>query len=189
VLAIAEACWPEGLQPGQDSPVVLELDPEESDIERLKELGYKVFTSCSSLRGYFRRRNQEAAGPEAAPPSPAENAVTSVAPSAPAPAISPAPEVRAAFERAMKDVYIRAKKEANYTATYFLTMLSSYGGLETARRLLASSEVSSGFAALYERGRLDLTVEALVVKPKFADLFTDEEVDTARRRLEQLGYS
>ena len=32
VLAIAEACWPEGLQPGQGSPVVLELDPEESDL-------------------------------------------------------------------------------------------------------------------------------------------------------------
>ena len=27
-LAIAEACWPEGLQPGQGNPVVLELDPE-----------------------------------------------------------------------------------------------------------------------------------------------------------------
>ena len=34
------------------------------------------------------------------------------------------PEVRAAFERAMRDVYVRAKKEANYTASYFLTMLS-----------------------------------------------------------------
>ena len=88
----------------------------------------------------------------------------------------------------MKDVYVRAKKEANYTATYFLSMLSDYGGLGTARRLLASSEVSSGFAALYERERLDLTVEALVVKPEFAGLFTDEEVDIARHRLDQLGY-
>jgi len=50
VLAIAEACWPEGLQPGQGSPVVLELDPEESDLSRLTELGYEVFTSTDSLR-------------------------------------------------------------------------------------------------------------------------------------------
>jgi hypothetical protein len=62
VLAIAEACWPEGLQPGQGDPVVLELDPMESDLARLKELGYEVFTSVDSLRGYVRRRNQEAAG-------------------------------------------------------------------------------------------------------------------------------
>jgi hypothetical protein len=49
VLAIAEACWPEGLQPGQGDPVLLELDPEEADLPRLRELGYEVFTSidCS----------------------------------------------------------------------------------------------------------------------------------------------
>ena len=67
-------------------------------------------------------------------------------------------------------------------------MLSSYGGLGTAQRLLASTEVSSGFAAMYERDRLDLTVEALVIQPKFASLFTDEELDIARQRLDQLGY-
>jgi hypothetical protein len=87
----------------------------------------------------------------------------------------------------MKDVYVRAKREANYTAGYFLTMLSNYGGLGTAHRLLASSEVSTGFTALFERGRLDLTVEALVMKPAFAGLFTEDEVDTARQRLRQLA--
>jgi hypothetical protein len=60
VLAIAEACWPEGLQPGQGDPVILELDP--ADLARLKEIGYEVFTSLDSLRGYVRRRNREAAG-------------------------------------------------------------------------------------------------------------------------------
>jgi hypothetical protein len=89
----------------------------------------------------------------------------------------------------MKDIYARAKSEANYTATYFLGMLSNYGGLETAHRLLAATELSSGFTALFERGRLDLTVEALVVRPKYADLFTEEELDIAQRRLDQLGYS
>jgi hypothetical protein len=62
VLSIAEACWPEGLQIGQGKAVVLELDPEESDIARLEELGYEVFTSTESLRGYVHRRNREAAG-------------------------------------------------------------------------------------------------------------------------------
>jgi hypothetical protein len=71
VLAIAEACWPEGLQPGQGDPVVLELDPAEADLPRLRELGYEVFTSIDSLRGYVHRRNQEAAG-AAAEPLPAQ---------------------------------------------------------------------------------------------------------------------
>jgi hypothetical protein len=65
VLTTAEACWPEGLQPGQGDPVILELDPAEADLPRLKELGYEVFTSIESLHGYVRRRNQEAAGPVA----------------------------------------------------------------------------------------------------------------------------
>ena len=63
VLAVAEACWPEGLQPGQGNPAILKLDPAEADLPRLKEIGYEVFTSIESLRGYVHRRNQEAAGP------------------------------------------------------------------------------------------------------------------------------
>jgi hypothetical protein len=183
-LAIAEACWPEGLQPGQGSPVVLELDPGESDLARLEELGYEVFISTDSLRGYVRHRNQEAAGPVEEPVGPAENAEDPAS----APDAEPGLDVRTEFERAMKNVYLRAKSEANYTATYLVGMLSDYGGLGTAQRLLASAEVSTGFAALYERGRLDLTVEALVVQPKFVSLFTDEEVEIARQRLDQLGY-
>jgi hypothetical protein len=89
----------------------------------------------------------------------------------------------------MRNIYVRAKNEAGYNAAFFLDMLSSLGGLGTARRLLAASEVSSGFTALYERGRLDLTVEALVVQPQFADLFNDHELEIAQQRLRDLGYS
>jgi hypothetical protein len=62
VLAIAEAVWSEGLQPGQGSPVVLELDPGDADLPRLQELGYEVFTSTTALAGYARHRSLEAAG-------------------------------------------------------------------------------------------------------------------------------
>src|SRR5262249_2933771 len=106
-----------------------------------------------------------------------------------APAGAVPADVRAAFERAMKSIYVRAKTEAGYNAAFFLDMLSSLGGLGTAHRLLATSEGSSGFTALYERGRLDLTVEALVLQPQFADLFSDYELEIARQRLRDLGYS
>ena len=104
------------------------------------------------------------------------------------PGAAPA-DIRAEFERGMKNIYVRAKNEAGYNAAFFLDMLSSLGGLGTARRLLAVSEVSSGFTALYERGRLDLTVEALVVQPQFAGLFSDHELEIAQQRLRDLGYS
>lgn len=60
VLAVAEAYWPDGLQPGIGSPVVLELDTEMADLSRLTELGYKVFTSIDALLGYARHRGVEA---------------------------------------------------------------------------------------------------------------------------------
>ena len=88
----------------------------------------------------------------------------------------------------MKDVYERAKNEANYTATYFLRMLADLGPLETAKRLLHSPRPSEGFTALWERGRLDLTVENVVLQRQFADLFTDEDRDLDRRRLADYGY-
>jgi hypothetical protein len=79
VLAIAEACWPEGLRPGQGNPVILVLDPAETDLDRLKELGYETFTSADSLRSHVRRRKKKAAGGAAEPPPRAADAEAPVA--------------------------------------------------------------------------------------------------------------
>jgi hypothetical protein len=38
-------------------------------------------------------------------------------------------------------------------------------------------------------GRLDLTVEARVLEPRFEPLFTDAELTTARQRLKAHGYN
>jgi hypothetical protein len=67
VLAIAEACWPEGLRPGQGAPVILELDPADAHLTRLKELGYEAFTSANSLRSHALRQGPAAEGPAAEP--------------------------------------------------------------------------------------------------------------------------
>jgi hypothetical protein len=180
-LAVAEAFWPHGLQPGQGKPVVLELDPDVADLARLEELGYEVFTSVDALLGYVRRRNEAMAGTTAGEQAVDTSSASSNRGSADV-------STRDAFERAMRAVYERARDEAGYNATYFLGMLAEYGGLATARKLLRTPTVSDGFAALWERGRLDLTVEALVIQPEFAELFDDEEIEVARRRLEQFGY-
>ncbi|NKY99986.1 GmrSD restriction endonuclease domain-containing protein [Nocardiopsis alborubida] len=173
VIAEAEAFWPDGFQHGVGKPAVLELDPDQADLPRLQELGYEVFTSVEALLGFVDRLGQDAAG-EAAD-EPVEEVPAS------------GPET-ADFGRAMLSVYERAKSEADYTATFFLGMLSELGPLGTARKLLHAPAVSDGFANLWERGRLDLTVEALVLRPEFSPLFTDEELTRARARLEQFGH-
>jgi hypothetical protein len=92
------------------------------------------------------------------------------------------------FHRAMVQIYQKAQKEAGYTASYFMQMVSDRGGLATARALLASPQVSEGFTSLWERQRLDLSVEAHVLKPEFKSLFSEGELETARERLRQYGF-
>lgn len=92
------------------------------------------------------------------------------------------------FDLAMMAIYHSARNEAKYTATRFLQMLHEHRGLETARILLHSPTVSDGYTALWERRRLDLTVEALILQPQWHDLFTDSERDIARKRLKDYDY-
>jgi hypothetical protein len=61
-----------------------------------------------------------------------------------------------------------------------------HGGVETARRLLRQKGPSKGLVKLGEKGRLDLAMEALVLDPAFASLFSDEERATASRRLDEV---
>lgn len=92
-----------------------------------------------------------------------------------------------AFHEAMLAIYDRARTECKYNATRFLQMVGERGGLETARYLLHAPGLSDGFTALYLCNRLDLTVEASVVKPEWQPLFTEEEIAIARKRLRDLG--
>ena len=94
------------------------------------------------------------------------------------------------FDGAMFDIYRRAKAEAGYNATIFLGMLSDRGGLATAKFLINSLKPSDGYTHLFERGRLDLTVEALVVENQdWHPLFLPDELDKARKRLIDYGYA
>lgn len=93
------------------------------------------------------------------------------------------------FNNAMQEIYRRAKTEAGYNATVFLRMLQDRGALETARYLIHTAKPSDGFTALWQKGRLDLTVEAHVLQPRFEPLFTDDERTVCLHRLEALGYT
>jgi hypothetical protein len=89
----------------------------------------------------------------------------------------------------MMDIYRRAKSEARYNATIFLQMLSRQRGLATARQLINDRNVSSGYTALWETGRLDLTVEAMVLEnERWHDLFTADEIERCRKRLNEYQY-
>nr|WP_209788573.1 hypothetical protein [Agrobacterium tumefaciens] len=89
----------------------------------------------------------------------------------------------------MFHIYRRAKEEAGYNALLFLQMLTTKEGLATAKQLINAQKPSDGYTHLYERGHLELTVEAMVIEnPKWHGLFTSDELARARKRLIEYGY-
>ncbi|MCG8477245.1 MAG: hypothetical protein MI784_17400 [Cytophagales bacterium] len=68
-------------------------------------------------------------------------------------------------------------------------MVIDHGGVETARMLIHADTVSDGYTALWERERLDLTIEAMIINSKkFHSLFTEEEIHIRSQRLKDYGY-
>jgi len=57
------------------------------------------------------------------------------------------------------------KRELNYNASRFAQMLGSLGGVGTAKRLLREDRYSEGFTTLWEKGRLEMSVEFFVLLP------------------------
>jgi hypothetical protein len=75
-----------------------------------------------------------------------------------------------------------------YWASYFLRGVRNHGGPAYAHQLLRAEGTSDGFQRLTDEHRLDLTVEALVLRPDYASLFSDEERTIAAHRLARAGY-
>lgn len=96
------------------------------------------------------------------------------------------------FTQAMRDLYQRSIKEIKYRPQRVLEWTDTYGGVEAARRTLnagGSDGISEGLIRLFEARRLDLSVEALMLKPEYRELFTEEELIKARKFLAELnGY-
>ncbi len=92
------------------------------------------------------------------------------------------------FEKDMWESYEEIKEV--YNPTIFYSMLKKYGGVETAKRLLApENSVQYGFKKLDELNILHLSVEYLVLRDKYKNLFTRQELEIAKWRLESFDYN
>ncbi len=93
------------------------------------------------------------------------------------------------LEKDLRDALREATKECQrlrYNPTLMTQMIAESGPLGACQRLLDKREVSEGFTGLWELKRLDLTVEAIALRPKFAPAFhppaTRDRPRTARDR-------
>jgi len=89
------------------------------------------------------------------------------------------------FHEAMINLCTSAIQECN-CQSISLSMVVSLGGVQTAKRLLAGPVMQSGLFALSEYGRLDLSVESLVLEEEYRVLFEPKELSEAKKRLDLL---
>ncbi len=89
------------------------------------------------------------------------------------------------FHEEMVSVYYKAGLEIGYWANKFLQMVRKDGGFGAARKLLKSGKgLSPGLQLLAKEKRVDLSLEALVLKDPWKELFTEKEIGEARKRIE-----
>lgn len=75
-----------------------------------------------------------------------------------------------------------------YNATRLLKNIEEHGGVSTVRRILERNGCSENFEILKKHNRLDLSMEALVVKGEYGALFDDKEVNDCFSLLCDCGY-
>jgi hypothetical protein len=92
------------------------------------------------------------------------------------------------FHDDMKNIYVTAKKDLKYNASRFWQIVCEKGGVQAAKILIAKDGGTYGFEILWENKRLDISVEAYVLKPKYAELFSEKERKICEDRLEQFGF-
>jgi len=83
-------------------------------------------------------------------------------------------------------------KSIGYTPHDFIKMINNYeiSATSTAISLVMkeNNRVTSGFTRLWEEKRLDLTVEANIIKEPWSSLFDDDVLNRARRTLKEFEY-
>lgn len=96
------------------------------------------------------------------------------------------------LEKKLQDEVIKnceiAEKEYGCKMTRFLETINRFGIVRTAQEILRKGRTSDCFNKLVEEGRIELTMEATIVKAQYSELFTDEEVNACYDLLCEKGY-
>ncbi len=88
------------------------------------------------------------------------------------------------FSQEMLELYQVVGKTTGYWANYYLRSVKKHGGLAHAKKALAKKDdAQDGFKKLIEVGRPDLSIEAIVLKDEYRNLFTADELEEAQRRI------
>lgn len=80
------------------------------------------------------------------------------------------------------------KYRYGYNPTRFLQMLEQNGPIDTVTSLVMAQKIHEGPSKLWEFKRLDLSIEAIICREPYRQLFPDEVLARAKSRLQKLEY-
>ena len=89
----------------------------------------------------------------------------------------------------MEEKFLAEVAKAREKAQKLGVRIRPVADMTAAHRVLTGHRESDGFFLLSDKGRLDLSLEALAVKKTYTALFTDEEANNALMRLLSAGYN
>ena len=88
----------------------------------------------------------------------------------------------------MEEKFLQAAAAARTQAETLGVRIRPLADMAAAHKILSGHRESDGFQILADKGRLDLSLEALAVDKRFTGLFSDEEANNALMRLLSAGY-
>ncbi|EMI4223262.1 MULTISPECIES: HNH endonuclease [Vibrio harveyi group] len=88
------------------------------------------------------------------------------------------------FQHELESLYQVVGRATGYWANYYLRSVRKNGAVVHAKKALSTiGSAQGGFQKLIEVGRPELSMEYSVLKPEFKSLFTELEINEAKRRL------
>ncbi len=97
-------------------------------------------------------------------------------------------ETELEFTQPMMDLYSRMLLELGHNATVLLRMVTDEGGYRAAKSLVCASRPSKRFMDLKRLKRLDLSVEAWILRSDYHRAFSLDVKGRAYLRLFELGF-
>lgn len=89
------------------------------------------------------------------------------------------------FEAKVRDALLECHR-LGYHPSDFEGMLANASAAHVAEKLVASGELQTGLKKLAQMGRLDLSVEFIMLEPQFESLFKKPLREAAQWRLDQV---
>ncbi|MBP3887988.1 MAG: hypothetical protein J6F30_10160 [Cellulosilyticum sp.] len=98
-------------------------------------------------------------------------------------------QLKKLFHQDMISLYKQIIKSVKYKPTRLMDYINKYGGYEAAVKYISTESNVQDFAILWEKERLDLSVEALMTKEQYRGLFNEDIVNFCDRKLKEYSYA